>query len=245
MFWFIAFLVILAIYLGSPAVKGRMGEYQVKSTLKKLDIEKYIVLNDLFIANEKGETTQIDHVVISVYGIFVIETKNYKGWITGNKDSLYWKQTIYKRKEKLFNPIKQNKAHINKLKELLNEYPDVPFISIVAFSNGSTFKFDTPYGVMHISDVLKFILSYEKPVITFDEVEIISEIINKAKIEPTREAKAEHIKRIKTEKTLRESKIENDICPYCDGELVLRKSQYGEFKGCRNYPKCKFTYNLY
>lgn len=54
----------------------------------------------------------IDHVVISKYGVFVIETKNYRGWIIGNEKSEYWTQVIYKRKERLYNPIKQNYGHI-------------------------------------------------------------------------------------------------------------------------------------
>jgi len=54
--------------------------------------------------------------VVSNYGIFVIETKNYKGWIIGNEFDDYWTQVIFKRKEKLYNPIKQNYGHIQALK---------------------------------------------------------------------------------------------------------------------------------
>lgn len=74
------------------------------------------------------KTTQIDHVVIPNYGIFVIETKNYKGWIIGNEFDDYWKQIIYKRKEKLHNPIKQNYGHIMVLKEHLSDFPDIKYI---------------------------------------------------------------------------------------------------------------------
>lgn len=44
----------------------------------QLDTEEYIVLHDLLLPYKDG-TTQIDHVIISPYGIFVIETKNYTG----------------------------------------------------------------------------------------------------------------------------------------------------------------------
>jgi hypothetical protein len=76
-----------------------------------------------------NKTTQIDHIVVSNYGIFVIETKNYKGWIMGNEYDEYWRQVIYKRKEKLYNPIKQNYGHILALKGVLKNFSDLNYIS--------------------------------------------------------------------------------------------------------------------
>ena len=63
-----------------PRVKGKMGEATVSMLLKKLDKNKYQVVNDVLLSAEGGNTrtTQIDHVVVSIYGIFSIETKNYK-----------------------------------------------------------------------------------------------------------------------------------------------------------------------
>lgn len=60
-------------------------------------------------------TTQIDHIVVSIHGIFVIETKNYKGWIYGNSNNEYWTQNIYGNKYSLYNPLLQNKNHIKSL----------------------------------------------------------------------------------------------------------------------------------
>lgn len=91
----------------APKIKGTLGEYKVSLKLKRLTKKKYIVLNNILL--KIGETTtQIDHVVISKSGIFIIETKNYKGWIHGHENSNYWTQTIYKHKTKFRNPIKQN-----------------------------------------------------------------------------------------------------------------------------------------
>lgn len=72
---------------------------------------KYKVLNNITLQTD-GRTTQIDHVVVSNLGLFVIETKNYKGWIIGDEYSEYWTQVIYKRKEKLYNHIRQNYGHL-------------------------------------------------------------------------------------------------------------------------------------
>ena len=77
--------------------KGAMGEKRVAHILKKLPEDRYKVINNLLIQNN-GYTTQIDHIVVSVYGIFVIETKTYQGWIYGGENSDYWTQNIYGNK---------------------------------------------------------------------------------------------------------------------------------------------------
>ena len=96
----------------------------------------------MYVPTKKG-TSQIDHVVVSSKGIFVLETKNYTGWIFGSENSQNWTQVIYKRKEKFYNPIWQNFGHIQALKEYLGENTtqDIPFSSIIVFSNEATLKF--------------------------------------------------------------------------------------------------------
>ena len=110
-----------------------MGERRVASRLKRLPEDRYKVINNLLITNGQY-TSQIDHVVVSVYGVFVIETKTYKGWIYGGEESEYWTQNIYGNKYKLRNPIHQNYGHIKALKNVLKDYPPLPYVSIVAFS---------------------------------------------------------------------------------------------------------------
>jgi hypothetical protein len=95
-------LIGLALLLRSPVVKGYLGEADVRQRLKNLP-EEYITFHDVLVPNE-DKTTQIDHIVVSPYGIFVIETKNYKGWIFGNEKSRYWTQSNFKRKDKFHNP---------------------------------------------------------------------------------------------------------------------------------------------
>ena len=78
-------LIIIAAVLKKfiPRLQGIIGERSVASFLSALDSKKYLIINDLMIENE-GKTSQIDHVIVSNYGVFVIETKNYDGWILGN-----------------------------------------------------------------------------------------------------------------------------------------------------------------
>jgi hypothetical protein len=65
----------------------------------------------------QGSTTQIDHVLVSVYGIFVIETKNMKGWIFGDERSAQWTQSIFGKKSRFQNPLRQNYRHVKALAE--------------------------------------------------------------------------------------------------------------------------------
>ena len=129
-------IVLFILLLKLLPSKGAIGEKRVAHILKKLPEDRYKVINNLLIQNN-GHKTQIDHIVVSVYGIFVIETKTYQGWIYGGENSDYWTQNIYGNKYLLRNPIHQNYGHIKAVKNILDEYPGLPYISIVAFSRHS------------------------------------------------------------------------------------------------------------
>ena len=80
---------------------------------------------DLYIPKPDGGYAQIDVLMIHETGIYVIECKNYTGWIFGSENNLYWYQTLYSgksgvHKESFYNPILQNKSHINALSDYLN-----------------------------------------------------------------------------------------------------------------------------
>ena len=68
-------LITIVIKVMKPKIKGFIGEYMVSTKLSFLSGE-YHVFDDVYLENN-GFSTQIDHVIISPYGIFVIETKNY------------------------------------------------------------------------------------------------------------------------------------------------------------------------
>jgi hypothetical protein len=144
-------LSILKIFM--PRIKGFFGEKSVAFHLSMLDSTKYKLINNIMLGTGK-KTTQIDHVVVSDYGVFVIETKNYKGWIIGNEYDNYWTQVIFKRKEKLYNPVRQNYGHIQSLKEILNEYKDINYISIVAFTTKVDLKVKAESDVVYTVNLL-------------------------------------------------------------------------------------------
>ena len=82
-----------------PVIKGAVGEWKVNRLLSTLG-PSYSIFHDIYVPNGDRGTTQVDHVVTSPYGIFVIETKHYNGWIFGKENQRYWTQVIYKGKRK-------------------------------------------------------------------------------------------------------------------------------------------------
>lgn len=101
--------------------KGVLGETVINVAMwLKLDKETYHRLNNVTLPLSNGGSTQIDHVIVSKYGIFVIETKNYKGWIYGNEKQRQWTQAFANgSKFKFQNPLRQNYLHIKTLADLL------------------------------------------------------------------------------------------------------------------------------
>ncbi len=85
--WFVLIAILLGIFKAFlPLIKGKFGEFVVAIHVKLyLKNPEYILLNNLTLPDGQGSTTQIDHVLLSPYGLFVIETKNYKGWIFGGE----------------------------------------------------------------------------------------------------------------------------------------------------------------
>jgi len=222
--------------------KGTKGELRVARRLRKLKGKEYEVLNDVLIRTSSG-SSQIDHIVISIFGIFVIETKNFSGWIHGHENSEYWTQTIYKKKTKFRNPIKQNWAHIYALKNVLSKFKQVTYYPIVVFSgNAELKKISSTTPVIYDQQLVRTINGItRKPILSVEQVKNIAGNLNEINLQDRR-AKREHVRQVKKNARERKQKEKMKICPWCGGELIVRNGQYGKFYGCSNFPKC--TYKL-
>lgn len=242
--WYIWALIILLgiIKIFKPKIIGFLGEKEVAFFLLWLDSKKYKVINNLM-TNIEGETTQIDHLIISNFGIFVVETKNYKGWISGDEFSDYWTQVIYKHKEKLYNPIKQNYGHVQALKTALKEFPNIVYFPIVVFTTRADLKVKTNTDVVYTTGMIKTIKKHQTEIISDDIRDKIYTYLNTLNI-TDRNLRKKHVHNINEKKNERKNKISNNICPRCGGSLIIRNSKYGSFKGCSNYPKCKFSFDI-
>lgn len=236
---FISFVVIsIAFRFLQPKIKGYLGEKNVASILSFFPYDKYKIINDILIKSN-DRTIQIDHLVISIYGIFVIETKNYKGWIVGSDNSEYWTKNMFGNKYKFYNPIKQNKAHILALSKQLGIDLN-NFISIVAFSDEADLRVNTAHNVIYISQINELLKEYTDIKFQENDIQKLYEKISLLNI-MSPETKKQHISEVRHIIANKEQLIQQEICPRCGHALVFRNGTYGNFYGCTNFPKCRFT----
>lgn len=238
----IACIVLLVLIIPTSSDKGSSGEKAVAQILSVLPEPEYTVLNNVMLRSDFG-LTQIDHIIVSLYGIFVIETKNYKGWITGGEYADNWTKNMYRKKYSFRNPLKQNYAHIKALMNLLEVDNQEFFISIIAFSRNADVKVVTSKNVIYYDELINTIWRYHSSVFTIDQVSEYVNRIRSANVD-SEESRNEHIWQIKNTVYARESAVQQGICPRCGKNLVLRNGRYGQFWGCSGYPSCRFTLNI-
>lgn len=139
---------------------GYQAEKQVKKALSKF-VKTYggHLYNDIYLQDETGFSSNIDHIILNRAGLFIIETKGNKGIIRGNGNDKYW--TCVKKSyqdDKIFrNPIKQNKAHIHTLKKMFGER--CPYMnSLVIFTDANIMGIDSDQ-VFDINRAIKYLES--------------------------------------------------------------------------------------
>lgn len=183
-------------------LKGFIGELKLRFFMYLLLGSKYKTLTNITIKLPDNKTSQIDHIVVSPYGIFVVETKNYKGVITPNEYTGYWTQGFTRKKYKFYSPIKQNNGHISSLKYLLKN-KQYPFINIVSFVGKATFKTASlPAGVaIGIWGTIRLIKRHRDKVISIAEVEEITALIEKRRMPNNRHTNKLHIKNVKAKQS--------------------------------------------
>lgn len=183
---------LVASYFNSPYFKGMAGERFVdKKLFKELDPEKYIILHNLLLPTEtESLTTQIDHLVISTFGIFCIETKSYGGWIFGRATDKYWTQTFYKNKTRFYNPLRQNYAHIKAIEALINPLLlNINIYSFIAFPEAEKLNITGTEAVGYTRDIIKKIKGYDREAISKENLDKILAIIVKNNIADKKELK--------------------------------------------------------
>lgn len=226
---------------------GEEGEYYVARELCRLDDRKYFVLNDLLFRKRNGLTCQIDHVVVSQNGIFVIETKNIYGYIRGSEKSKLWRSYWRDGRDLAFdNPIPQNEAHISALSERLGNGRQIPFYSIIAFTPTAELEVSVNNVlVVYWTQLQNLIRSYKVAPLSIEEARSIYFEIEALNITDP-EVRSKHGQQANARKVNYEQKmntaIDSGTCPKCGGTLVKRTGTYGVFYGCSNYPNCKYTH---
>ncbi len=225
---------------------GDSGERRMATYLEDLPCEIYRVYNDILIRNG-NYTTQVDHVIISRYGVFVIETKNIHGKVYGTGKSEYWSQYLpdqgYKRygftqKHKVRNPLWQNAGHIRSLRRSVFG-DDVPIYGIVVFPTETDLNINVDQPVLNMWDVIPYIKTIRNVVLSEEQMEDYCQRL--LKVSSREESDRErHLANIAMNKVRRDERLAAGLCPLCGSKLVLRNGKYGEFWGCSGYPRCTY-----
>ncbi len=196
MFWFLIPIIVLVAVMKTPWFKGVIGEFKVNLEAKMfLNRTEYHLIKNVTLRIGDG-TTQIDHIIVSKFGVFVVETKNMKGWIIGSPKQKTWTQKIYKQSRKFQNPLLQNYKHVKTIESILG-LNDQQIHSVVVFTGDSTFKTELPENVTHGKGYIRFIKTKNKVIISDAEVEKIVSKIESGRLTPSFKTHREHVKHVK------------------------------------------------
>jgi hypothetical protein len=142
-------------------------------------------------------TTQIDHVLISRFGIFVIETKDYKGWIFGRPGDRYWTQVLYRSKYRFQNPIHQNQRHVRAIRELLDFLPADVIRSAVVFTGPAEFKTSIPDGVFTLAEFPAYVQAHATEFMSINRVQFCVGRLETVRLSITKATDVEHVQRLR------------------------------------------------
>lgn len=264
LYTFLGLVVILTPIMRLPGVKGWMGETTMRLGFKLfLPKDTYRVLNNVTIPDGQGGTTQIDHVIVSPYGVFVVETKHYKGWIFGGEHDSQWTQKIHgNHSQKFQNPLRQNYKHTECLRELLGLTRD-QVTSVAVFTGDCTLKTrdKLPAHVTYPGSCVRYIKRQGQVIFDVETVTTLECAIRENRLTPGWKTARAHVAYVKElhqpeakssaspvqllSAPIPEVAAESAMrCPKCGAEMILRTAKRGanagdRFWGCSNYPKCR------
>lgn len=237
--WWLIPVVIAITVLKSPWFKGVTGESLVRLNAHlRLPSDTYHSIHNVTLSTAYG-TTQIDHVIVSRFGLFVLETKHMTGWIFGSEHGAQWTQTIFRNSFKFQNPLRQNYGHVKTLEALLG-IPVSLIHSVIVFSGAAKLKTALPANVVCGGAYIAFIKSFRQQVLSDAQVTEILARIRGSQLPQSFATRRQHISNLRRR---REPSIERS-CPRCGNRMILRTAKQGrnagsQFWGCSTFPRCK------
>ena len=220
-------------------IRGWFGEKKTTFNMwLSLDATVYRRFHDVIIPAKNG-TTQIDHLLVSPYGLFIVETKNIKGWIFGSERQQKWTQSLYGKNYSFQNPIRQTFRQKKILSEFLGLDESI-IHTVIYFVGDCKFKTQLPANVIN-SRLGKYIKKFNNRVFPPEEISRIVETLEQH-VTVSSLTTRDHVR------SLRERHSSTTVCPKCGSGLVERTAKKGpnagsKFIGCENYPRCRFTRN--
>ena len=162
--------------------RGTWSERELVLLLLKNGFPAGAIFHDLYILKPNGQTSQIDLVLATKVGLIVFEVKDYSGWIFGKGNQQTWTQVLSygQEKNKFYNPILQNKKHIDVLRKQSKQFGKIPIYSVIVFFGSCSLRnisfipkdtiVTTSYRVI---EAVQMIISENEPANYTDKHEIV------------------------------------------------------------------------
>ena len=194
-------MVVLVGQLLKPMLKGLAGEVRVRAAGRLgLGKGRYTAFHDVMF--RFGEATmQVDHVYVSRFGVFVVETKNMSGSIYGAAADRRWTVVHGRRKRRMFSPIVQNAGHVGGVRRVLGlRGGDSRVVSVVVFAGSAVFPKGRPKGVYKGWGWVWFVRSFRRRVFSDVEVSDLIGRVRGAALEKTGQVKRDHVRWVRSRK---------------------------------------------
>lgn len=216
--------------------KEEIGEYKIEVQLDQLPSE-FKRISNLLLKTAEG-IEQIDHLVISPYGFFLLEVKSLAGLIVGEEEDPNWYQSINWRVKAFPNPLSVNLAHIETLQALIEVDETFPFFSFVTFNRRCDLKVISG-SVFFDTDILAALLrKAQQEVLSQTEVNMFYDKISQANI-LDQSIRNEYAARLHKQKITSRPKYGDIRCTICQKPLTERAARY-----CLAHPN-KFNWQIY
>lgn len=219
-------------------LKGWLGEFMGASAHRfYLDKNIYFPIENVTLA-ASGGTTQIDHILVSKFGIFIVEAKNIDGWIFGDERAANWTVSKFGKKFQIQNPLRQNFRHTKAISDFLSMDSE-KIHSIVMFWGKCEFKTPMPKNVIR-EGYTSYIKSFQSVLFSDADVLAIVAALKAGMLPKTWATRRAHLE------SLHSRHSSTTVCPNCGQSLILRTAKSGtyagtSFYGCSTYPKCRYT----
>lgn len=180
-----------------PRLRERYSRWRVHRLLTEmLPAPYYTVLRDLTLRRDAAgaETVHIDHLVISPYGLFVIEDCETPGAVFGAERDLQWTRLRFRRRRPMENPLRRCEEHVRILQNLLNLDP-VVFHPLVVFSGGAEPQTPLPPHVTQLGGLVPYIQVRTGELLGFDEAARVTALVRSRQLPPGVQAAAARINR--------------------------------------------------
>lgn len=241
-FWLLLPAVLLVKLLRSRRCKGWLGERRVCWVLRRQFCGTACRSFSNLLLPTKDGSTQIDHVLVSPQGVFVIETKNMRGVISGGRQEKSWTQEIGGRAHSFQNPLHQNYKHTKVLHELLG-IPEPQIFSLVVFVGSCSFGTPMPDNVVDLDGLISFIDARKKRLFSAAQTERVVKTIQAVRLKDSFRNRRRHVRHVQNIAATKQQRPLS--CPLCGSEMRLREAKQSRrpFWGCSKFPQCRGTRN--